>query len=298
MKLYHASLITKALLKYHELFPDRKLNVLMSFGNLGHEMLDFCKTYRDIIDSLILDSGTWTLNNAVTELKNKITLSNYTNYLDTFAHLFDHYFNFDSDFLGTENETNYINQVELESHGFNPVPVVHDIDGEEIDHYVDKGCEEYPIVALGSTQIKSVHTLDYVMSKFEGSGIKIHLFGHAKFDLIANFPLYSCDSTAWSHRGQYGFIHYWNPQNEGINKTDKIYMEEYLEVGKERKVTFSNYEYRNDLDQFLFDVLGVTESDLLGQNGAFYKQLVNLHYYVQLEDEINQIHLQKGFNIE
>ncbi|MFC1882832.1 hypothetical protein ACFL2S_15250 [Thermodesulfobacteriota bacterium] len=256
MKLYHASLITKVLLKYHELFPDKKLNVLRSFGNLSHEMLDFCKTYRGIIDSLI----------------------------------------FDSDFIGDADETNYINHVTLEGRGLKPVPVVHDIHGNEIKHYTDKGCEKYPIVAIGSTQMKSVRTLDYVMSEFQGTGIKIHLFGKCKFELLVNFPIYSCDSTAWSHRGQYGFIYYWNRHNDGINLTDKIYMEEYLEAGKEHKITYSNYEYRDELDNYLYDTLGVTESDLLGPDGAFYKQLVNLHYYVQLEEIVNEIHRQKGFN--
>jgi hypothetical protein len=42
----------------------------------------------------------------------------------------------------------------------------------------------------------------------------------------------------------------------------------------------------------------VTEPDLLGPDGDFYKQLVNLHYYVRLEDILNHIHRQKGFNIE
>jgi hypothetical protein len=298
MKLYHASLVLKVLLKYHQLFPDKKLNVLRTFADLNPEMMEFCKTHRNIIGSLILDSGTWTLNNTKTELKNKITLLNYISYLEMFEDYFDFYFNFDSDFIGTADETNYLNQVELEGHGFNPVPVVHDIEGDEINHYTDKGCEKYPIIALGSAQIKSVRTLDYVMSKFEGTGIKIHLFGHAKFDLITNFPLYSCDSTAWSHRGQYGFIHYWNPEKDVVNKTDKIYMEEYLEADKELKNTYSNYEYRNELDNYLYYTLGVTESDLLGPDGAFYKQLVNLHYYVQLEGIVNQIYRQQGFNTE
>jgi len=252
MKLYHASLNLKVLLKYHELFPDKKLNVLRTFGDLSHEMFEFCKTYRNIIESLILDSGTWTLNNAATELKNRITLPNYINYLETFGGDFDFYFNFDNDFIGDADETNYINQVTLEGNGLNPVPVVHDIEGDEIKHYTDKGCAKYPIVAIGSTQMKNVRTLDYVMSQFEGTGIKIHLFGKCKFEFLANFPAYSCDSTAWSHRGQWGFIYYWNPNNEeeGVDQTDKIYMEEYLEVGKERKITYSNYECRDELDNY------------------------------------------------
>ena len=76
---------------------------------------------------------------------------------------------------------------------------------------------------------------------------------------------------------------------------DKIYMEEYLDVNKKHKFTYSSYEFREELDKYLYKTLGVTEGDLLGPNGAYYKQLVNLHYYVQLEEIINQIHREKGF---
>ena len=156
MKLYHASLSLKVLLKYHESFPEKKLNVLRTFGDLNHEMKAFCKTYRDKVGSLILDSGTWTLNNAKTDLMNKINCKNYKDYVAEFGKHFNFYFNFDSDFLGDETETNYQNQVALEEQGLKPVPVVHDIEGNEIDHYIDKG---YSIVALGSSQITSVDTI-------------------------------------------------------------------------------------------------------------------------------------------
>ena len=292
MKLYHASLTLKVFLKYHKLFPEKKLHALRTFGDLNHEMKAFCKTHRDKIGSLILDSGTWTLNNAKADLKHRLTCPNYINYLMEFKDHFDFYFNFDSDFLGDENDTNYQNQILLEEQGLKPVPVVHDIEGDEIEHYIDRG---YPIVALGSSQIKNVDTLDSVMNKFKGTDTKIHLFGNARFKFISNFPIYSCDSTAWAQRGKWGFIYYWNPENDGIDKMDKIYMEEYLDVNKKHKFTYSSYEFREELDKYLYKTLGVTEGDLLGPNGAYYKQLVNLHYYVQLEEIINQIHREKGF---
>jgi hypothetical protein len=292
MKLYHASLSLKVFLKYHRLFPEKKLNVLRTFGDLNHEMKAFCKTHRDKVSSLILDSGTWTLNNRKTDLKTTITCSSYKDYVEEFGDQFNFYFNFDSDFLGDENDTNYQNQILLEEQGLKPVPVVHDIDSDEIDHYIDK---EYKIVALGSSQITSLDTLDSVMNKFKFTDIKIHLFGNAKFKFLSNFPIYSCDSTAWSHRGQYGFIYYWNPKKDGLDKTDKIYMEEYLDVNSKHKINYSNYEFRKKLDEYICETLGVTEGNLLGSNGAYYKQLVNLHYYVQLEEIINQIHREKGF---
>ena len=293
MKLYHASLSLEVFLTYHKLFPDKKLSVLKSFGNIDNKMKAFFKTHRDKMESLIFDSGTWTLNNAKTDLRQRITLPNYENYVAEFGHHFDFYFNFDSNFISDSNETNYQNQIVLEGYGLEPVPVVHDIKGDEIDHYIDKG---YSIVALGSTQIKSVDTLDDVMNKFKGTGIKVHLFGNTKFDFISNFPIYSCDSTAWANTGGYGYIKYWNPKKEGRNKTDTIYMEEYLDHNAKHKLIFSNYEYREDLENYLHKTLGVTERDLLSSGGAYCKQLVNLHFYVQLEKIVNQIHQDKGFH--
>jgi hypothetical protein len=35
--------------------------------------------------------------------------------------------------------------------------------------------------------------------------------------------------------------------------------------------------------------------DLLGIDGALYKQLVNIHHYLNLQDKVNDIHREKGF---
>ena len=72
-------------------------------------------------------------------------------------------------------------------------------------------------------------------------------------------------------------------------------MEEYLNPDKNHKITYSNYEYRKELDEYLYQTLGVTENDLLGLEGSYYKQLVVLHYFVQLEEIVNRIHLDNGF---
>jgi len=293
MKLYHASLNKKTLLRYHELFPDRKLNVLRSFGQLNSENSAFCKKYRDKIGSLILDSGTWTLNKAKTDMSYVITLSNYKNYAKIVEPYYERVFNFDSNFTDDGFEDNYYNQLILQDADLEPVPVVHDIYGEEIDLYIGK---KYDFVALGSSQITKVDILDYVMEKFKGTGIKIHLFGNSKFDFLTNFPIYSCDTAMWARTGGYGFIKYWNPKKDGKDKTDKIYLEEFIDPKREKKINYSSYEFREDLDEFMSKTLNVTYQGLMGADGAYNKMLVNTHYYAQLEDIVNQIHQEKGFN--
>ena len=283
----------RVFLTYYRLFPDRKLNVLRSFGMLNHEDYAFCFKHRDKINSMILDSGTWTLNNAKGDIKDKITLQNYINYAKTVRPYYDRIANFDATFTDDGFESNYYNQLILEKAGLDPFPVVHDIYGQEIDHYISKG---YDLVSLGSSQITSVDTLAYVMERFEGTGIKIHLFGNAKFEFLANFPIHSCDTAMWARTGGYGWINYWNPKKEGADKTDSIYMEEYLDEGKIKKITFPNYEFREDLEKFLLETLNVTYLDLMGPHAAYCKMLVNTCYYAQLEDIVNQIHRQKGFD--
>ena len=293
MRLYHASMKLKVLLKYHSLFPHKRLKVLRSFGMLGSEEEAFCMTHRDKIDGLILDSGTWTLNKAEAETRERINLKSYIDYVSEFGHLFDFYFNFDSNFTDDGFDTNIFNQKRMEDAGLNPVPVVHNIYSDEIDYYIK---QQYPIVALGSSQIKRERDLKNAMDRFKGTGIDIHLFGNTTFDYLASFPLFSCDSTMWALTGAYGFINYWNPKKEGRNKRDKIYMEEFLSADKKERINYSDYRYRGDLDTYLFETLGVTDQDLLGHDGPYYKELVNTHYYVRLEEIVNQIHQEEGFD--
>ena len=178
----------------------------------------------------------------------------------------------------------------MEDAGLAPVPVVHSIYNDEINYYIENG---YKTVALGSTQITDFGTLAYVMEKFKGTKIKIHLFGNANFEFLTSFPIYSCDASTWIMAGIFGDIKWWNP-HIGQYKTDYVYLEELLPPKPNAKL-LSEYEYRKELNQYLSEELGVTENDLLGPDGPYFKQIVNLHYYLKFEEVINQIHRQKGF---
>jgi len=82
MKLYHASLSLEVATWYINKFPETRLNVLRSFGLLDRDSYHFCCTkWRDTINSLILDSGTWTLNNTHDETLKKRNNSTLTSIL-------------------------------------------------------------------------------------------------------------------------------------------------------------------------------------------------------------------------
>lgn len=297
MKIYLASIFLVVFLKYRTLFPGRKLNLLRSFGLLDEEMSSFLKTHRDKIESVILDSGTWTLNKSkIVARKEKINLKTYKDYAETFGDEFDFYFNFDSNFTEEGHEENLSNQIMLEEAGLKPVPVIHDIYNEEIDYYIDRG---HMMLALGSTQLTNNNHLIHVMRKVEGTGVKLHIFGNTKFSFLADFPIYSCDTASWAHKGSFGDILYWNPKKEGENKTDRIYLEEYMHADKKKRILFSDYEYREDLEIYLSENFGFTWEDFLIPNkGSYNKMVFNTHYYTILEEEINKIHRRKGFIAE
>ena len=180
----------------------------------------------------------------------------------------------------------------LEEEGLKPVPVIHDIGGHEIDHYIER---EYPIVAIGSSQITDLDSLMNVVDRFDGTGIKLHLFGNSSFDLLAKAPLFSCDTTNWAIKGSFGDVLYWNPQKRGFNKTDKIYLQEFFNPARdENRKSYSSYEFKEDFDKYLSDTFGLCFSDLIGVDGTYNKMLVNTHFYAQLEDIVNEIHRKKG----
>jgi len=282
----------QVLVRYRELFPDEKINVLRSFAIRDSDVAAFCKRFRPFIGSLTLDSGTWTLNQASSS-SGDISVEKYIAYLRIAAKYFDFYFNFDSNFESDGFDENYANQLKIEESGFNPVPVVHDVEGDEIQIYIDKG---YRRVALGSRQIKTLATLEKAMMRFEGTGIKVHLFGNTKFDFLANVPIHSCDTAMWAREGGWGNIRYWNPHKEGENKTDLLYLEEYIQTDKTRGIPLSEYEYRKEFEEYLRDNFKLEYYDLIGDDGPINKQLVNTHYFVQLEKIISGIHKKRGFD--
>jgi len=283
------------MLRYHEIFPGQKLNVLRSFGTPSKNTEDFLRTHRDKLGSIILDSGTWTLNNKKTTGGIKITFEGYKNYVKDFGDEFDFYFNFDSNFTDEGFGENIVNQIRLEEAGLHPVPVIHDIYGDEIPHYIEK---QYPMVALGSTQITDIYSLEMVVDRLQRAGIQIHLFGNTNFEFLSTLPIFSCDSTSWAKTAGFGEIKFWNLKKEGINKTDDIYLEEYLNSLDKKPNRISAYKFRSDLLEYLDRTFGLTEDDLVGPDGKFYQWLVNTQYFVELEERINQIHRQKGFRTE
>ncbi|MFH0925080.1 MAG: hypothetical protein V1872_05520 [bacterium] len=293
MIVYQSSLLLDILLRYHQLFPDYKMNVLKSYGVPSADNDHFFKTHRDKVGSLALDSGAYSFNNAINVENLCLSLDGCIDYILQVIPYITIYFNFDIDFRETGFEMNLYNQMKMEAAGLTPVPVIHNLFSSEIDYYIKKG---YKMVAVGSQQITTYKTLRPLVMKAYKAKVGVHLFGHPEYELNANLPISSCDSASWALKAAYGSILFWNPYKNEADKRDIIYIGEYSHP-KKMNNHFTRYKYRRELEEYLDKTFHITYSDLLGKYGAFYKSLVNVHYYVILEQEINKIHREKGFGL-
>lgn len=296
MLIYHAGITPKALNLYQKIKPGVKVNALISFARLDKKARQLIQNNRCNLNSLILDSGTWSLNRRERNSGKKPTLESYEIYLCSSSKKFDFYFNYDEDFSTKGFETNMANQAILEHHKLKPIPVVHNCYGEEIGQYIRDGHE---IVAIGSGELSyaSIGDLFFIIQGIYRHGIKIHLLGCTDYRKLACVPAYSCDSSTWTQFGGKGGILFWNPDSLAWNKTEQIYFD-YNIPRKKMNKHITEYPNKGALEKYLDRELRITIDDLIGDQKLLYRQIVNLHYFTILEGEINKRHKEQNFSFD
>jgi hypothetical protein len=284
---------TKALLAYHSIHPQEKPNILISYARLSRECGDFIFSHREMIGSLILDSGTYSLNRNPKKYASKVTLEGYKSYLRQLGRYFDFYFNFDQDYSRDGFEVNLANQLELEQAGLIPVPVVHDCYGHEIQYYIDHG---YQMISIGSGELKKegVEELYRIIEKPYSQGIKIHLLGCTDFSKLAYLPVFSADSATFNQAASRGNLLYWNPRLPDIDKTEKIRFIYGLPRRLMRKHIDDHY-YWDEVEEYLNQELNYSIEDLNGPGGITKRLVANLHHFVQLDKRVAAKHRELGF---
>lgn len=287
---------TDVVIAYKRKRPDKTLRGLISFGRLGPHHGNLMMQFRHLLDDLILDSGTFTLYQNPQKHQTSITLEGYLLYLKQFAERFDFYFNFDDDFSTGGFKQNYSNQLYLENDGFEPVPVVHDCYGPEIATYINRG---HKLIAIGSGELAhaSVDDLYNIVKPIYDEGVKVHFLGCTEYDKLAYIPVYSADSTTWNRTGTSGRILYWNPERDGYKKKDDITLSRRVPI-KKRKYVIWDYDCYPQLEDYLWSELRLKIADLHGTMRLLNRALVNVHYFVLLEELINQKHKEQGFSFE
>ena len=295
MKIFLVWMGTDLLDRYSELFPEDRLNILISFAYLKGQFT-VLKKYRDKMGMVYIDSGTYT------QFKNKdnaphVTEGNYLRFTRRTKDFFSVIFNYDADFTTNGFERNSPCQLRLEDAGVPVVPVVHNIENDEIGIYIRKG---HDMISLGSTQVKNPRDIDTAFKPLSGLTTKVHLLGRTETKFLTRKPFYSADSSTYALAASVGAVLFWNSDKEADeygDKTDYIYMGErdYYQGGKHRYTHIDEYEGRQEFESFLQNEFGFNRDDLIGGKGNFNKQIVNMRYYSILEKEINKIYLEKNW---
>jgi len=299
MKIYLSSLTYNVLKELGERIPHHKPNVLLSYGVEKNDNLLIMDRMRHLVNSLILDSGTFSLHTADSLSEGVITLKGYLDYLSVCSEKFDFYFNYDRNFTINGFEEDLECLMEIESNGFKPVPVVHDYYREEIDYYINEG--RYDIIAFGS--VMEPGTIDFLRIKGDIShaverlikhNIKTHVFASSTYDMLHDIPVYSSDASSWAQYASIGRIQWWNPEKEGEDKTDLIRLRDYTDMKEDGSFFFKDYPHKVKLKEYL-NSMGIVYEDLMGKNLHLFRQVVNCAYYMKLEEIITKKHKEQGF---
>ena len=96
----------------------------------------------------------------------------------------------------------------------------------------------------------------------------------------------------------------WSVNMKGrLNRMNhKIYIsgrikEDSCDEGK-RQYHFVEYPWRWELEEYLSNTFGLKYRDLCGYQDKENMQLVNIHYFTELERRINEEHIKRGVPME
>jgi len=293
-KLYLSGMSLKAAKRYRELYPDAELNVLLSYGTRSSDYHDMLFSQRNICNSLIADSGAFTKYFSKSASSDKISLPGYIEFLKQTYSQFDYCMNYDRDFNMDGFDINTQMMALIESNGFHVVPVVHDYINEErceLDYYIDK---KYPMIALGFSEHKKKNKIDNIktsVKKALAAGMKIHLLGVTSLKVFNEIPAHYSDSSSWSQYTKYGYTLWLRKDQNKLNEEKFCYKDSMNGPNKtHEKYLIEDHPLRDEFLKYIKEELGVTYNDLYGQERARYRDLVNIHYFVNMQNEVRLLH--------
>ncbi len=280
MKLYCAVVDAETVRLFHDI-TKIKFNVLISYYYIKGSAHKLTSLYRNMIDSLIMDSGAY----SVATGKSKISLSEYKLYLKRYGHLFDCAFNLDDKFDNPEHNQrhqDYLQQGVTRDRW--PVPVVHSEDDPEgeVQIYVDQGHDYIALGSLGKHRKFDADTVARIMEKFPD--IRFHLFGNFDREILTKCRPYSADSATWGHKAGFGSVYYWDPDEK---KEYSIYMEHRDTKQQAGQILYSEFKLKDKLNKFLSSTFGFDYARVL--NNQTSMQIVNIYFFTQLESHINSL---------
>lgn len=298
IKIYLSSFNFEVLKAYKSINNSAEMNILLSYGTTSNDYYDMIVRSKGMINSLILDSGAFSLNNIEGSTGKPIDIDGFIEYCKTFKEKFDFIFNFDEDFSLTGFEKNYKNQKKIEAAGIEVVPVVHDYIGEEVNE-LDEYLKHYKLVSLGFSKHKSnKKDLKSAVTKIKQAKAKVHLLGISAYDRLKDLPVDYSDSSNWAQGQAFGFMYYWNAKNTP-NKPELTLRFKDFEPNRTENMKFLDESpYFDEIMEYLKSELGISHKNLYGQNATLYRQLVNTHYFVKMQDRVREAHIANGFDTQ
>ncbi|GAB6037746.1 hypothetical protein JCM15519_23050 [Fundidesulfovibrio butyratiphilus] len=302
MKIYLSSLNISVIKELNRINPALKPNVLITFYGLDRPA-DYTKTYRSMINGLILDCGAFSLNRKKLRPEaHAIECDNlfrqYRDYTQRTQNDYDFLFSFDDDFTPNGFDHNLERLMNLEEAGINVVPVIHNLHNHEIKYFIDAK-PKYPLVAIGQCKDDDRENLEVLfeaVDQFYRNGIRVHLFGMTTPKLISHVPAYSCDSKTWVDYATRGKALYHNPASGFLDKEDLIYFPDKQNFSDPGNAVY--YKKYKHMDAFLDHIkskLDLELHDLIAaQTQAMSLSLVNVLYFMELEERITKQNEDRG----
>jgi hypothetical protein len=255
----------------------KKLHILISFLYLRGNSVKVTTRYRDIIESLSLDSGAYSTHMGTSSH----SLADYSNYINRYGHLFDTIYNLDDDFDDPAHNAENLEylQERFSDQTKRIVPVVHDTQDPvgEIAMYKDMG---HDFIAIGSN--RALNDAEFQEIKRRWPDLKLHIFGSFRREMLLKHKPYSADAASFIHQSRFDLIYYWDEAN---HKEYTIRVGKSVGPSDSNIPTFTKFPHRKALEKFLKTRLGFTRDDLLSDEDNL--RIVNLYFFTQLEDYIN-----------
>jgi len=296
MRIYQSSLSYNTLKLIAEYAPDIKVNILRSFDLNNDETLEIIASFSEIINSIILDSGVWFKFTNPLKYNNSVhSVKTYSEFLKQHSDKFDFYINYDEDFTEEQRDEfsslNEENQKYLESKGHNPVPVLHLLDDDLINYYIEQKIK-YPVVAIGSNAIGDPKFNSAVKKLYENQ-IRVHAFRIGSSSKLTGLHAWSCDCSShaqWTASGRAVFFD--RIKNQETALTFRPFEER---TGNLSKDFYQRHPLVDDFIWFIEDVVGVEIDDLIMDSN--YRTFSNSIYYWWLERYVTLRNSEAPYNI-
>lgn len=296
MKIYLSSVTPKVIDAYLEIFPESKLNVLISFAFVGKSFPEYYGRLKPHINSLILDSGAFTLNGLSEGGSSPVTFERYYNHLKRYGDNYNFVFSFDRYFDDDSFSLNMKYHDKLLNLNLPIVPVVHNYTGGDAEALIARGDQ---LVALGySDTQKNPANIKAVSHKLHAANKLVHALGVSNYSNLISNPIAYCDSTTWNQPGTWRVLHYWSESITGEDKTEKVYFQDWAVPSKQRPENkyYHCHEKKDEIAAHLKDIFGYDYEMLNTPSKTMERNIIQIHYFQKLQEIVTENHRKLGWN--